>query len=363
MFKLFKQAKVQNVANWRRHWSNKGIVLTRKVEKSSVPVDASFFDAYLTQLTDDGLVDDAEDGFLLSWSSVYDVLAREDYGPLRDILGIPSFTEFRLNLRSSNSLADPEFSIAIDGWRIDGGSEFKGTLTGPIMSGGVTETMMSPAQWALFNAVVEFSRRSDEERSDLSNRQGWGHIRKLALDAGAKLDDFLYRSVVLSPERLKIGLRRSVEVADDHVVEIEPSFDGAPDDWLDAFDRVRDVRERYDITTHEGIVQILVAPKVKTVLREIKRLPGRRVAGSRAQAFLLNPYAALGADAIDVIEEAQFESAREAAGLDYERFVPTFERNVTGYPLRVGLLVESTVAGGPTSVSGRSSHLASDIGV
>nr|WP_284502831.1 SNF2-related protein [Caballeronia sp. AZ10_KS36] len=78
-------------------------------------------------------------------------------------------------------------------------------------------------------------------------------------------------------------------------------------------------------------------------------MPGRRVAGSRAQAFLLNPYAALGADAVDVIEESQFERAREDAGLDYERFVPTFERDAAGYPLRVGLLVESAVASGPTS--------------
>jgi SNF2-related domain/Restriction endonuclease/Helicase conserved C-terminal domain len=349
VFKLFKQAKAQDVAAWKRQWSDKGIALTRRIDGPGAMVDGDLVGGYLTQLVDDGLANPVEDGFLLDWQSTYEILERQDYGQLCDVLRIPPFTESRQYLRSAHSLVDREFSIAISGWRVDGGREFQGTLTGPVMLEGTTETLMRPAQWKLFKAVVEFSRRADEDRSDLANRQGWGRIRKLALDAEAGLDDFLYRSVVLSPEKLNIGLRRSVEVADDHVVEIEPGFDGAPDGWLDTFDRARDIRDRYDITTQEGIVQVLVTPKVKTVLREIKRLPGRRVAGSRAQAFLLNPYAALGADAVDVIEESQFERAREDAGLDYERFVPVFERNAAGYPLRVGLLIESAVASGPTS--------------
>ncbi|VVD65088.1 putative endonuclease [Pandoraea iniqua] len=319
------------------------------MEGPGVVIDGNLVGGYLTQLADDGLVIPVEDAFLMDWKSVYDILARPDYGQLSEVLRIPPFTEFRQHLRSSHSLTDREFGIAIDGWRVDGGREFQGTITGPVMSDGGTETLMRPAQWKLFNAVIAFSRRGDEDRSDLANRQGWGRIRNLALDSEARLDDFLYRSVVLSPEKLNIGLRRSAEVVDDHVVEIEPSFDGAPSDWLDTFDRSRDIRDRYDITTRDGIVQVLVTPKVKTVLREIKRLPGRRVAGSRAQAFLLNPYAALGADAIDVIEESQFERAREDAGLDYERFAPTFERDALGYPLRVGLLIESAVQSGPTS--------------
>ncbi|MCR5894319.1 MULTISPECIES: SNF2-related protein [Burkholderia] len=349
MFKLFKQAKARDVITWKRHWSDKGIVLTRRTQSPGATVDGDLVGGYLTQLTDDGLVSPVEDEFLLDWQSLYDILEQPDYGQLRDVLRIPPFTEFRQHLRSNHSLTDHEFSIAIDGWRIDGGREFRGTITGPVMLEGAVEMLMRPAQWKLFNAVIAFSRRGDEDHSDLANRQGWGRIRKLAVDAEARLDDFLYRSVVLSPEKLNIGLRRSVAVVDDHVVEIEPSFDGAPDDWLDTFDRAREVRDRYDITTQDGIVQVLVTPKVKTVLREIRRLPGRRVAGSRAQAFLLNPFAALGADAIDVIEESQFERAREDAGLDYERFVPMFERNAAGYPVRVGLLIESAVASGPTS--------------
>ncbi|MBV5270534.1 MAG: hypothetical protein JZU55_12340, partial [Afipia sp.] len=156
-------------------------------------------------------------------------------------------------------------------------------------------------------------------------------------------------SVVLTPDKLQIGLRKSEHVTDDHVIEIEPGFSDAPSGWLAAFDGSSQVRDRYDITTPEGIVQILITPKIRTVLHEIKRYPGRRVAGSRAEAFILNPYATLGDDAIDVIEEQQFERARDDAGLLYERFSPIYEREAGGRPIRIGLLIESATSSGPVS--------------
>jgi hypothetical protein len=138
-------------------------------------------------------------------------------------------------------------------------------------------------------------------------------------------------------------------VADDHVIEIEPGFEGAPPTWLEHFDRFDDVQARYDITTPEGIVQVVISPKVRTVLEEVKRMPGRRVAGARAQAFILNPYAALGEDTNEVIDEKQFEDARTTAGLVYERFVSTVERDVQGRPTRIGLLAEAASSEGPST--------------
>lgn len=176
----------------------------------------------------------------------------------------------------------------------------------------------------------------------------WGRIRRLASAADANLDDFLHRTVVLTPEKLAIGLRK-VQVADDTVIEVQPTFEGAPENWLERFDRQASVQSRYDIPTAQGIVQVVIGSKVRTVLEEIKRIPHRRVAGARAQAFILNPYAALGEDANSVIDEQQFESAREAAGLEYERFLPQFERDGLGYPAQVGLLVEAASSSGPVS--------------
>lgn len=350
MFKLFRKAGASQTTMWLRQWSSAGVLVAPASTKIvGAEMESPLLGGYLTQLVDDGLAVEAEDGFLLGWDSLYAAFGQPAYASLGEFLQLPPFTEARPALRSSHSLTDRDFSIAISGWHLADGSQLDGESMGPLLAHEGKQTLMHSRQWALFKEIVAFARRPEAERNDLIHRQAWGRIRKLALDAGAHLDDFLYRSVVLTPEKLQIGLRRSDAVADDRVIEIEPGFESAPVGWLEAFDRAREVRDRYDIVTPEGIVQVLVTPKVRTVLQEVKRLPGRRVAGSRAQAFLLNPYATLGADAVDVIEETQFERAREDAGLDHERFTPVFERDASGYPRRVGLLIETAVSSGPTS--------------
>jgi len=350
MLKFFKRAGPSAQASWRRQWTSAGVLVERGESKGPGDVlESALLAGFLTQLEDDGLAFETEGGYLLGWDALYSALDQSAYEALPDLLQLPSPTRSGPVLRSRHSLTDADFSIALAGWRTEEGAERDFAQTGALLNEEGTHTLMQPKQWALLKEVVAFARRPDVERNDLVHRQAWGRIRKLALEAHAQLDDFLYRSVVLTPDKLTIGLRRSEVAVGDGVVEIEPGFDGAPPDWLETFDRVREVRDRYDIVTPEGIVQVLVTPKVRTVLQELKRLPQRRVAGARAQAFLLNPYATLGADAVDVIDESQFEAAREQAGLDYERFTPVIERDGLGYPVRVGLLVETAVSSGPTS--------------
>lgn len=352
MFKLFKHAKARPASEirWTRQLSEVGVRLTSGSPiNDGVSIESPVLAGFLTQLVDDGFAIESAEGFLLGWDALYAAMSQPNYSDLHELLQLPAFAKIRPSLRSSNSLADPHFSIALAGWSREDGTQARFELMGPLLDDGRTQSLMSPAQWLLFKEVVAFARRADSEQDELFHRQAWGRIRKLAVNANAMLDDFLYRCVVLTPEKLHIGLRRSGAVTDDSVIEIEPGFEGVPPNWLEMFDQAREVRDRYDIITPEGIVQVLVTPKVRTVLQEIKRLPGRRVAGSRAQAFVLNPYAALGQDAVDVIEEAQFEAAREDAGIGYERFTPVFERDGTGYPLKVGLLIETADRGGPIS--------------
>lgn len=348
MFKIFKKAVTVDAAQWMRRWSQSGVVLAQG-NGEGVKLASPLLNGYLTQLEDDGLACKVYQEYIIEWDCLYQALALPAYVALPEILSLPALTLANVELRSSNSLTDENFSISIAAWRDIQGRPLDYSLTGPLMLREEQVELMRPEQWQLYKEVIGFAHRAPEERNDLHHRQTWGRIRRLALASNAKLDDFLHRCVVLTPEMLTIGLRRSDTVSNDRVVEIEPGFAGAPPDWLIAFDRSQEVRNRYDITTLEGIVQVLITPKVRTVLQEIKRLPHRRVAGSRAQAFLLNPYATLGADAIDVIAEEQFEQAREDAGLTYERFAPVFERDGAGYPLRVGLLIETANAHGPSS--------------
>ncbi len=347
MFKLFKKVTPPLAAGWSRSWAARGITLSKTA--SGVSLTDPMLPAFLAQLQDDCYVIETADGLFVDWDSLFEAIQNPGYSELPQVLSLPPMTSMRPILRSSNSLTDNDFSIAIAGWQDADGRTRECEALGAVLRHDETVELMRPVQWQLFKEVVGFARRTTEERCDLSHRQAWGRIRKLAVVADARLDDFLQRSVVLTPEKLEIGLRKSMDIADDSVIEIEPGFVGAPPDWLMRFDNLREVPDRYDIVTPEGIVQVLITPQVKTVLQEIKRLPLRRVAGSRAQAFILNPYATLGEDAKDVIVEEQFEQAREAAGLQYERFLPVIERDAASYPYRVGLLIETASASGPTS--------------
>jgi SNF2 family DNA or RNA helicase/Holliday junction resolvase len=313
-----------------------------------MPLESSLLAGYLAQLVDDGLATESERNVEIPWDAAYTALQSPDYTDLAGVLELPSLTTRRPILQSRNSLTDEDFSVVLAGWQDDGGRTYDIKAEGPLLSGSDNAELMRPEHWRLIKEVIAFSRRSQDARDDTRHRQAWGKIRSLALEANARLDDFLRRSVVLTPERLSIGLRKSV-IAEDDVIEITPSFEGAPEDWLDRFDAHQTVPDRYDIPTSEGIVQVLITPPVKTVLQEVKRLPLRRVSGSRAQAFVLNPYATLGQDAKDVIDEEQFEQAREQAGLQYERFTPHIERDAAGYPDKVSLLIESATAIGPGS--------------
>ncbi|MCW2486532.1 restriction endonuclease [Candidatus Symbiopectobacterium sp. NZEC127] len=345
VFKFFKKANSASTT-WRRTLSAKGILVHQA--QGGFPLESALLAGYLAQLIDDGLATEAGQNVEIPWDSAFTALQSSDYFDLTDVFALPSFTTKRPILQSRNALTDENFSIFMAGWQDECGRTYDIKADGPLLSNSGNHELVRPEHWRLIKEVIAFSRRPQEARHDTGHRQAWGKIRTLALEASARLDDFLRRSVVLTPERLNIGLRKSV-IAEDDVIEIAPSFEGAPEDWLERFDARRTVHDRYDIPTPEGIVQVLITPQVKTVLQEVKRLPLRRVSGSRAQAFVLNPYAALGQDAKDVIDEAQFEHAREQAGLQYERFTPHIERDVTGYPNKVGLLIESASAVDPVA--------------
>src|SRR5262249_19023642 len=151
--------------------------------------------------------------------------------------------------------------------------------------------------------------RTDAQRTPHDTRRRWGVVRRLAIDADAILDDFLVRSIVVTPQKLDVQFRRA-RVGNNSVVEIMPTFEGAPERWLEFFDKAPPVGEHLNTRTKAGAVHIGLTEPVRAVLREIKRLPGRRVAGVRAEAFVRNPFAALGDSAAEVIDADQFAAAR-----------------------------------------------------
>ena len=302
--------------------------------------------ALLAQLAEEGFVEPDGEMLRLPWDSLYQLLAAEDYRDSVSLLDLPALEAWHPKLVSQNGLTDSSFSILLAGWADSNNHPLQGNpeIKGAVLKCGQREILLPEAAWKTARALRDFHRRPQEQRSADDNRRGWASIRRYALAANADLSDFLQKTVVLTPERLSLTLRKT-QVADSKTVEVIPCFEHQPARWLEVFDRLKAVQERYEIPDGAGIVHVMLSPQVQTVLQEIKRMPGRRVASERAEAFLRNPIAALGTEASKVIDPEQFDKAREDAGISYARFTAKVERDVGGIPIECALLVEESIAG------------------
>jgi hypothetical protein len=319
----------------------------------ATPLNDPTVPALITQLHDEGYALPAEGSAYLPWDSVYNLLEEPAFKESIAQLELPAPCGYIPELESRNSLIDSDFSIRIAGWRDESGrSVSEATQTGALIRANGKTHLLSRRVWDTVEQVHQFQRRPEAEREEQSQRMRWGQIRRSALAAKAQLDQFLYRSIVLTPDTIDINLRKT-DVGGTRVVEVMPGFEGAPDNWLEVFDSYTSVPGRYDIATPQGLVQVLVSPQVRTVLDNIRRLEGRRVAGSRAEAFLLNPFAALGEDAKDVIDEQQFERARIEADIFFDHFTAVIRRDGFGYPDSIALAIETPLAGGQVTAEER----------
>ncbi len=300
--------------------------------------------ALLAQLEELGFIEREQDSALLRWESLFAALEAEDQPDMAGLLQLPPKSALRPALNSQGSLEDADFCITLGAWSDAAGSVLSAppVVCGAIAQMGGQDCLLSEAVWRLVAAVREFHHTA--VKSPLHNRQAWASIRRHALAAGAPMADFLRRTVVLTPEKLKFAMQKS-DLAGGRTIQVAPGFDNAPPRWLEFFDRFSAVPERYDIPDGEGMVQVVLAPEVRAVLGEIRRWPGRMVSGQRAEAFIRNPYAALGEAAAAVIDEQQFEAARDAAGISFERFSVAISRDAQGALIGVGLAIESASAG------------------
>jgi hypothetical protein len=256
-------------------------------------------------------------------------------------LGIHAETDLRPRVVSRGALIDPDFIVALDGWFNPDGTPASPVprLTGRLLHQGQNSFLASEAVHDLLNEVERFHGVSSTNRSQSFKTEAFGRIRRLALEANCPIADYVARTVVITPDRLSIRMR-SVGHGHGKVVEIAPTFVDEPAKWLEIFDRLP-LRASYEVPDGPVLVRVVVSEQVRTVLSEIKRMPGRRVAGQRAQAFVRNPLSLLGSDAVKIIDEDEFVESRLKAGIVFYTFVPMDERGSSGEVRRVGLAVES----------------------
>lgn len=317
------------------------------IEAPSAQGSDSELALYLRQLIDEGFAAQGSDEVLISWDGYYALARDPEHSSSMGLLRLAPMVAWRPRLVSKGTITDSHFAISIESWRDPSGNAPNGNvkLTGGLFEVQGKSSILPEACWRLAEGVRDMrSRNAQGGGTPDGNRRDWAKLRGLALAAQADMADFLKKTIVLTPERLRIDMRKA-EVGGDMLVEIIPGFDGAPDRWMEFFDRFAQVPERYEIPDGQGLVQIILPEESRAVLSEIRRMPGRRVVGDRAQAFVRNPFATLGPDASKVIDPEQFEKARDDAGVSFARFTARVQRDANGYPYEMALMVEESIGG------------------
>jgi len=304
--------------------------------------EASDLGARLAQLSSEGYsVAPLASEVLLPWPDVYALLKDPGYAAYRDALSIPPVSQARLRLASRGALLDPGFSVLLDDWVDEQGRPLQPTpkLNGRVLVGAAGLTLVPESLHLLLTELAHFHALAPAERSLAFKEQAFGRIRRLAIEADCPVSDYVAKTIVLTPDRLRLNLSRRGE-GDGKVVEVAPEFDEAPAQWLSQFDKLP-LRDSYDVPDGASLVRVVLSPEVRSVLAEIKRMAGRRVAGPRAEAFVRNPFASLGEHAHQVLDTEDFEQALEDGGITFQRFMPHIEKGDLGQVLKVGLRVEA----------------------
>ena len=301
---------------------------------------------FLSQILEEGFAVTTENGVLVPWELVYQLLNSTTYYNCEHFLKLPEMLDLRPSLTSHGSLSDHDFSIILAGWTNESGMPLPNDyqINGAVIYVGHSRFLLPQSAWELIKAVRCFHRRTPGERNLDSNMKYWSDIRVRALEADAELSDFLLKTVVVTPQMLKLQLRKA-DFGDSKTVEVIPTFEGAPERWLEQFDRLPQVENHYRITENEKLTHVVISEEVMTVLREIKRMPGRRVSGVRAEAFVRNPFGVLGPEAAQVVNPEAFDHARDEAGLYFSRFTARVLRDEQKFPFDISLLIEETSNG------------------
>lgn len=277
--------------------------------------------AYLEQLEEEELALAMSNAWLVTWDNYYALMASEEHAFSYPLLMAPALTEVAPHVASQGSLAQEDFSIFIKKWRRSDAQELNiRTRQGPVISLPEGDRLLTQPVWDLIKEIKNFSRIQKDSPGELSNQTGWASIRKLAKKSQAHLDGFLEKTVVIKPDHLKLNPVKRV-VDQSPVIEIRPSFEDEPKNWLKHFDAYQQVQDRYRVVGDDGsVTHVLVEPEVQEVLKKVKQLPGRRISGGDGVNFLRNPFAVMGDAAHAVLDPDEHAQGLQDAGIYFHRF-------------------------------------------
>jgi len=287
----------------------------------SASAQDSILGSYLIQLVGEGRASLTSVAINIEWQRIYELLSSAEHLPSIEWLDIPKVKALQPILGSNGTLSDPSFSISISGW-IDNSTEVQiDKQVGAVVFIDKNPSLLSQNAWLAYSEVEKFNSRSEADKSQHKQELAWGRIRAYADRAGALYENpYLGSTYVLTPEALRLPMSQE-ETKFGRVFTVNPTFDGAPSSWLATFDSYQAVQPYYEMTRGGGRVKVVISEPVRQVLEVIKKeMPARKVAGSRAQQFIHNPWAFLGEAANEVLDADQFENDRAEAGQNTSAF-------------------------------------------
>jgi len=329
IFNLFKRAPVSSKTEpvLKTVWAADGVRVELKRALAEPTAEAlletighadageAVLGAYLAQLIADGQCVIHQDAAVIQWADIFELQSSAEHVGALQLLDLPPQGPLRPILDSSGTLSGSDFELDVVGWT-DGEKQANlERLDGAVAIVDGSSQMLSAEAWQTATEISAFRMRGTVDRCQHSHELAWAKIRRFADQAGALYANaYLETTLVVSPETLRLPLSKA-ETPFGRVLTVSPTFDGAPDGWLRAFDGFNSVQPHYDLTRGAGRVRVIISEPVRKVLDVIKReMPGRRVAGSKAEKFIHNPFAFLGETAYEVLREDEFEEDRAEAG-------------------------------------------------
>jgi SNF2 family DNA or RNA helicase len=330
IFDFFRRSNAQTTADrdaLRTQITAHGLLLNFNVGVAIIDLDSllevdesasteeKLLRAYLSDLFIDGKCKLSTEGILLPWDVFYQLAADTEHEALLGLIDPPNFSKAVPILENTGTVSDEIFHVQITGWILDDQKVDVHIINAPEVRIKGQTAIVTREVNDLLGALINTFGASVQPRSQQENEAAWGLTRSLAIKAGALFGSrYLASTIVLTPQTLRIPTRKQ-DSSFGRVYTVEPTFDGAPDGWLAAFDGFHAVQDHYDITRDGGRVRIILSEPVRKVLEVVKReMPTRKVAGTKAEMFVHNPRAYLGDYAEGVLDEE--EKPDERADVD-----------------------------------------------
>lgn len=218
----------------------------------------------------------------------------------KEILGIPSYYDQTMRLRSDGELNRADFKYKLECLtHVPDGELLPYERVGNFISVNRKKYLLYEVQYKLAEAVEDFNARGEDEKTTDFNMRYFAQIKDLAIEAGCCLDGYLQNENVVAPEKIKIEVCQ-----DEEGIAIKPSIDIEENSkFQQTFDRMRKVQGVYPVQRENGErVRVVFNPEQKMNLGHLKSSTGKRKTQEEIREIIQNPTEYFDPDAFDLSE-------------------------------------------------------------